>query len=102
MDDDTIFLPLGERFSLLIVNRLIRDNYKAVIGNYSTSLIGGDAIRFIGYGVFGLFTLSALERDELGSRFGPALRVGPLLSLLISLLLILFLGLGGWACAPIF
>ena len=43
--------------------------------NYSTSLVGGDSIRFIGYGLFGLFALSALGRDELGSRFG--LRQGP-------------------------
>ena len=28
--------------------------------NYSTSLIGGDSIRFIGYGLFGLFALSSL------------------------------------------
>ena len=44
--------------------------------NYSTSFIGGDSIRFIGYGLFGLFALSALGRDELGSRFGPASRAG--------------------------
>ena len=47
------------------------------MGNYSTSLVGGDSIRFIGYGLFGLFTLSALRRDELGSRFGPASGAGP-------------------------
>ena len=45
--------------------------------NYSTSLIGGDSIQFIGYGFFGLFALSALGRDELGSRFEPASRAGP-------------------------
>ena len=55
----------------------MRDNYKAVIRNYSTSLIGGDSIRFIGYGLFGLFVLSALGRDELGSRFRPASGAGP-------------------------
>ena len=46
------------------------------IENYSTSLVGGDLIRFIGYGLFGLFALPALGRDELGSRFGPASGVG--------------------------
>ena len=45
--------------------------------NYSTSLIGGDLIRFIRYGLFGLSVLSALGMDELGSRFGPAPGVGP-------------------------
>ena len=55
-----------------IAVRLIRDNYKAVIENYSTSLIGGYSIRFIGYGLFGLFALSTFGKDELGSRFGPA------------------------------
>ena len=40
--------------------------------NYPTSLICGDSIRFIGYGLFGLFVLSAPGRDELGSRFGLA------------------------------
>ena len=43
--------------------------------NYSTSLICGDSIRFIGYGLFGLFALSALGRDELSSVLG--LRQGP-------------------------
>ena len=59
-------------FSFLIAVRLIRDNSKAVIGNYHTSLIGGDLIRFIGYGFFGLFALSAPGTDEPGSGFGPA------------------------------
>ena len=45
--------------------------------NYSTSLIGGDLIRFIRYGLFGLSVLSALGMDELGSRFGPVLGAGP-------------------------
>ena len=39
--------------------------------NYSTSLIGGDLIRFIKYGLFVLSVLSALGIDELGSYFGP-------------------------------
>ena len=46
------------------------------MGNYSTSLVGGDSIRFIGYRLFGLFALSALGSDELGSRFGPTSGVG--------------------------
>ena len=46
------------------------------MGNYSTSLVGGDSIRFIGYELFGLFALSALGRDELGSRFEPASGAG--------------------------
>ena len=37
-----IFLPLGERFSFLIVNRLIRDDWWAIIRKYHTFLIGGD------------------------------------------------------------
>ena len=45
--------------------------------NYSTSLIGEDSIRFIGYELFGLFALSSPGRDELGSRFGPASGAGP-------------------------
>ena len=45
--------------------------------NYSISLIGGDLIRFIGYGLFGLSMLSALGKDELGSSFGPGPGVGP-------------------------
>ena len=40
MDDDKDSLLLDEGFSFLIVVRLIRDNWKAVIGNYPTSLIG--------------------------------------------------------------
>ena len=42
--------------------------------------------------------LSALGEDELAYARSP----GVLLGLLISLLLILLLGLGEWACAPIF
>ena len=37
-DKDSLLLDGG--FSFLIVIRLIRDNWKAVIGNYPTSLIG--------------------------------------------------------------
>ena len=44
LDGDKDSLLLNERFSFLIVVRLIRDNYKAVIENYPTSLIGGDLI----------------------------------------------------------
>ena len=40
LDGDKDSLLLDERFSFHIVVRLIRDNWKAVIGNYSTSLIG--------------------------------------------------------------
>ena len=39
LDDDKDSLLLDEEFSFHIVVRLIRDNWKAVIGNYSTSLI---------------------------------------------------------------
>ena len=77
MDGDKDSLLLEGRFSYFIAVRLIRDNKKAVIGNYPTSLIGGDLIRFIGYRLFGLSVLSALGMDELGSRFGPMLRAGP-------------------------
>ena len=70
-------LLLDEEFSFLIVVRLIGDNQKAVIRNYSTSLIGRDSIQFIGYELFGLFALSALGRDELSSHFGSALGTGP-------------------------
>ena len=38
-DGDKDSLLLDERFSFLIAVRLIRDNWKAVIGNYPTSLI---------------------------------------------------------------
>ena len=41
-DKDSLLLDGG--FSFLIAIRLIRDNKKAVIGNYPTSLIGGDLI----------------------------------------------------------
>ena len=77
MDGDTDSLLLDGGFSFLIAVRLIWDNYKVVIGNYSTSLISGDSIRFIGYGLFGLFALSALGRDELDSCFGPVSRAEP-------------------------
>ena len=77
LDGDKNSFLLDERFSFLIALRLIRDNYKAVLMNYSTSLIGGDLIRFIRYGLFGLSVLSALGMDELGSRFGPAPGAGP-------------------------
>ena len=40
LDSDKDSLLLNEGFSFLIVVRLIRDNWKAVIGNYPTSLIG--------------------------------------------------------------
>ena len=40
LDDDTDSLLLDGEFSFLIVVRLIRDNWKAVIENYHTSLIG--------------------------------------------------------------
>ena len=37
-DKDSLLLDVG--FSFLIAVKLIRDNWKAVIGNYPTSLIG--------------------------------------------------------------
>ena len=40
LDGDTDSLLLDEGFSFHIAVRLIRDNWKAVIGNYPTSLIG--------------------------------------------------------------
>ena len=40
LDGDKDSLLLDEGFSFLIAIRLIRDNWKAVIGNYPTSLIG--------------------------------------------------------------
>ena len=40
LDCDKDSLLLDERFSFLIVARLIRDNWKTVIENYPTSLIG--------------------------------------------------------------
>ena len=40
LEGDKDSLLLDERFSFLIVVRLIKDNWKAIIGNYSTSLIG--------------------------------------------------------------
>ena len=40
LDGDKDSLLLDERFSFLIAVRLIRDNWKAIIGNYPTSLIG--------------------------------------------------------------
>ena len=40
LDGDKNSLLLDERFSFLIVVRLIRDNWKAIIKNYPTSLIG--------------------------------------------------------------
>ena len=39
LEGDKDSLSLDEGFSVLIVVRLIRDNYEAVIGNYLTSLI---------------------------------------------------------------
>ena len=40
LDGDKYSLLLDRGFSFLIAVRLIRDNWKAVIGNYPTSLIG--------------------------------------------------------------
>ena len=40
LDGDKDSLLLDEGFSFLIAVRLIRDNWKAVIGNYPTSFIG--------------------------------------------------------------
>ena len=40
LDGDKDPLSLDERFSFLIAVRLIRDNWKVVIENYPTSLIG--------------------------------------------------------------
>ena len=40
LDGDKDSLLLDKGFSFLIAVRLIRDNWKAVIGNYPTSLIG--------------------------------------------------------------
>ena len=40
LDGDKDSLLLDGGFSFLIAVRLIRDNWKAVIGNYPTSLIG--------------------------------------------------------------
>ena len=37
-DKDSLLLDVG--FSFLIVVKLIRDNWKVVIGNYPTSFIG--------------------------------------------------------------
>ena len=37
-----IFLPLGEGFSFIIINLLIRDNLWEIIRKYHTFLIGGD------------------------------------------------------------
>ena len=45
LDDDTVSLSLGEGSPFLIVDRLIRDNYKVFVRNYPTSLIGGGLIR---------------------------------------------------------
>ena len=39
-EGDKDSLLLDEGFSFLIAVRLIRDNWKAIIGNYPTSLIG--------------------------------------------------------------
>ena len=44
LDDDKDSLLLDVGFSFLITVRLIRDNWKVIIGNYPTSLIG--EIRF--------------------------------------------------------
>ena len=40
LDGDKDSLLLDDGFSFLIAVRLIRDNWKAIIGNYPTSLIG--------------------------------------------------------------
>ena len=40
LDGDKDSLLLDKGFSFLIAVRLIRDNWKAVVGNYPTSLIG--------------------------------------------------------------
>ena len=40
LDGDKDSLLLDEGFSFLIAVRLIRDNWKAVVGNYPTSLVG--------------------------------------------------------------
>ena len=56
-----IFLPLGERFSFLIVNGLIRDNSWEIIRKYYVFLIGGDWVFF--FNTNSLITLPELLRE---------------------------------------
>ena len=58
LDGDKDYLLLDGGFSFHIAVRLIRDNWKAVIGNYPTSLIG--EIWF--------------DLQDMGSSFGPTFR----------------------------
>ena len=62
LDGDKDSLLLDGGFSFLIAVRLIRDNWKAVIENYSTSLIGEIWFDLQDKQLFGIIKLSLLVR----------------------------------------
>ena len=79
MDGDKDSFLLDERFSLLIVVRLIRNNWKAVIENYPTSLIGDIWFDLQDKQLLGIILLPLLVKfgliwfdlQDMGSCFGP-------------------------------
>ena len=62
LDSDKDSLLLDEGFSFLIDVRLIRDNWKAIIENYSTSLIGEIWFDLQDKQLLGIILLSLLVR----------------------------------------
>ena len=86
LDGDKDSLLLDEGFSFLIVVILIRDNWKAVIGNYLTSLIGEI--------LFDLKDMSSCFGPIFGGcHQGPIATTGPVFNPVF--------GLASWACVPI-
>ena len=65
LDGDKHSLLLDERFSFLIAVRLIRDNCKAVIENYPTSLIGEIWFDLQNKQLLGIILLPLLVRFDL-------------------------------------
>ena len=79
---DSVLLDGG--FSFLIPARLIRDNWKAVIGNYHTSLIGEIWFHLQDKQLLGIILLPLLLR------FGLIYRIRKLLGIILLPLLVRF------------
>ena len=106
---------MDEKFSFHIAVRLIRDNWKAVIGNYLTSLIGEiwfdlhdkHLLRIILFPLLVRFCLIyKIWALVLGLYLSDVIKglllvLGPFLIPFWACVLGLRLGLASWACAPI-
>ena len=108
-DKDSILLDGG--FSFHIAVRLIRDNWKAVIGNYPTSLIGEiwfdlqdrQLLEIILIPLLVRFGLIWFDLQDMGSCFGPLFggyHQGPIAS--IGLVFNPVLGLRLWPAHLLF